>query len=42
MYCLCNPCFVFEKSLKRLCILSKEIEGVTGILVYTVKEVMKF
>ena len=42
MYCLCDPRFASEKSLERLCILPKEIEGVTGTLVYTVKEVVKF
>ena len=42
VYCLCDPRFAFEKSLERLCILPKEIEGVTGILVYIVKEMVKF
>ena len=42
MYCLCNPRFAFEKSLKHLYILPKEIEGVINILVYIVKEVVKF
>ena len=42
MYCLCDFCFASKKSLKRLCILPKKIKGVTGILIYTIKEVVKF
>ena len=42
VYCLCDPRFASEKSLERLRILPKEIEGVTGTLVHTVKEVVKF